>query len=215
MAKKEEKGMVIQNMSLIGKVKKYRLKIRSISPLISNVRKKTLDVELKQLPATKLDAWESDQANWKRKAAMKDDACAIDGICILRPKWFRGAILEASKRTGMVPHDAKKKTDNYWWHIKRTVEFLDTTFACGTDDLEVYGDWVTANPKNPKSGKIWKNRPVIKKWETYLTVIDTTGRMLKEEIVSLFVYAGIYCGVGDARDMGFGKFELLSIEEIE
>ena len=55
--------------------KKWIVEIKGIKPLISNVRKRELDAEIKALKKDELAEWEEN--NWQRKAEIDENGMVI------------------------------------------------------------------------------------------------------------------------------------------
>jgi len=186
------------------KAKTFEVKVKSISPLLFNTRQRELDIELKNLKKDQLEEWE--QKNWKRKAETDKN-----GNIYIPSRWFRGCFINACKFTRIVPHFATSKNQTYTKYAE-SMFFKDGSFKCKKSDLKEYGAYVGAQGANSKT-KIWRIRPLVEEWETTFEVIDTGERMLLEEFKMLMESAGMIIGIGDGKAIGFGRFEVISINE--
>lgn len=189
-------------------MKKYLVKLKSVTELVLNTPQKELFDELKALPKDQLNEWEENEKNWRRKAERDKK-----GNVILPPRWFKTSFTDACKYTRMVPHFATSKKETYTRYSDSLI-FSDTTFVCSMESPKYYGAFVGAQGKNSKT-KRWCVRPMVEKWETDLTIIDPFGRMKIEELQELLEYSGMLLGVGDARKLNYGRFKVVSIKEIK
>jgi len=186
------------------RMKKYIVEMQSVSPLLLNTRQRVLDLEMKKLKKDQFEEWE--EKNWRRKAEVNSK-----GEVIIPVRWFRGAFINSCKFTRIVPHFASTKNSTYTKYAESMV-FQNCKFTYKVKDLKEFGAFVGAQGKN-SSTKVWRIRPMIPKWKTTIEVIDTGGRMLKEEMKEIFENAGIIIGIGDGRAVAYGRFEVLSIKE--
>jgi hypothetical protein len=184
-------------------MEKYKIKVKGTTPLIINVRKRELDKEMKELKRNQLDEWEEE--NWKRKAETDSK-----GKVILPTRWFRSSFINACRFSRLIPHFATSKKETYTRYAESML-FQDTTFKEGINKLKPFGAYVGARGKNSPT-KVWKIRPQIDAWETEFEVIDPFGRMNEKELQELLEYSGMLVGVGDARNLNFGRFKVISIK---
>ena len=78
--------------------KRWSVTIEGIKPLISNVRKRELDAEMKALKKDELSEWEEN--NWRRKAEVDGD-----NLVVIPARWIRAMLIVAcsSRLVGSVP----------------------------------------------------------------------------------------------------------------
>ena len=189
----------------MGLIKKYEIKIKGMQPLVWNVMKKDLYDEQKKIKKNELAEW--DLKTWQRKAEVKGDKVVIPS------RWLRSALINACKRTRLVPHFATKKNETYTTYFESVMLEGDPE-VCKLKDLIPYGAFVGAQGKN-SSTKVWRTRPLIERWEGKFLMIDPYGRINIEELKELVDHAGAFVGIGDGRNMNFGRFELETIKEVK
>ena len=190
---------------MISKV--WIVEIKGIKPLISNVRKRELDAEMAALKKDELAEWEENEKNWQRKAEADEN-----GMAIIPGRWIRKMLVEACKKTGMVPHFATSKKQTYTAYVSSFLVNSVGDPLCAVDKLECYGTYVGAQGANSKT-KVWKNRPQVSRWRGIFEIIDPLGRMKKSELEELMNYGGYILGIGDARALSYGRFETIKIKE--
>lgn len=189
--------------------KKYEIQIKNIenSPICWNVMKRELEEEKKKLKKNELNEWEEE--NWQRKAEYNDK-----GKVIIPERWFKQSIVEACKKTRMVPHFATSKNETYTRYAQTfMIENIDGSI-CKTKDLKYFGAYEGGRGKN-SSTKVWRVRPMLKKWGAKFLLYDPAGRIKKKDLQTLIEYAGMFCGIGDNRRNNFGRFEIVKIEEVQ
>jgi len=186
-------------------MKKYIVRLKSTTPLLLNTRQKELDDELKTMKKDQLSDWE--EKNWRRKAERDSK-----GNVILPMRWFRASFIQACKSSMIVPDFATSKRQTYTRYAQSMI-FQNTTFSCSEKDLKPFGCFVGAQGAGSKT-KVWRIRPQINQWETDLEIVDPLGRMSEEQLMEILNdWAGIIVGVGDGRNLNFGRFEVVSIKE--
>jgi len=191
-------------------IKRYEVGITGIQPVVWSIRKRALDQEKKKIKKNELDEWEENPKNWKRKAEYKDEKPDGSGtMVVIPPRWIRAAMINACKWTRLVPHFATKKNESYTRYMESCL-FEDGKPICKVDELEKFGAFCGV-----QNAKIWVNRPSLKEWKHSFTFVDPYGRMTKEELKELLDYAGMFVGIGDARKLNFGRFEISGIKEVE
>jgi len=186
------------------KVKKYRIKVKGTTPLVLDTRQREIDDEKKKLKKNELDDWE--QKNWRRKAETDGK-----GNVTIPPRWFRSSFINACKVTRLVPHFATRKSETFTRYAESMV-FDNSTFKCSPKDLKAWGTYVS--PQGGSS-QIYCIRPTLMEWESEFDLIDALGRMRLEELKELLEYAGQILGVGTARKLNYGRFEVLSVKELK
>lgn len=184
-------------------VKKYKVKIQGISPLILDTRQRNLDLEKKELKKNELDDW--DQKNWNRKAETDSK-----GDVRIPNRWLRQTFITACKTTRKVPHFAVRKGETYTRYAE-AMGFNNSSFKCSPKKLQAWGTYVTIGGKS----QIYCIRPMLEKWETEFEITDSFGRMKEKELRELLEYAGALLGIGTARKLNYGRFEVVSIKEIK
>lgn len=187
--------------------KKYKIQVSGFTPLIWNRMKKELIDEQKKLKKDELNEWEEKQ--WKRKAEYDSKENLI-----IPQEWFKCSLIEACKKSRIVPHFATSKQQTYTSYMQ-SIMITDVQSPGKLKDVQYYGAFVGAQGKN-SSTKVWKVRPLIEKgWGTSLILHDPFGRMKKEELKTLLEYSGLMIGIGDNRINNFGRFEATKIEEMK
>lgn len=185
--------------------KKWIVEIKGIKPLISNVRKREIDAELKTLKKDELNEWEEN--NWQRKAEIDDN-----GMVVTPARWFSGMLIEACKKTAIVPHFATSKRQTYTAYASSFILNIISDPLCAANETEYFGAYVGAQGAGSKT-RVWKIRPKISNWASIFEIVDPLGRMKKAELKEILDYGGLIIGVGDARRLGYGRFEVVKITE--
>lgn len=191
------------------KMKKYKLEIVGIQPVIWNVLKREIELEKKALKKDQLSEWEEDRENWLKKAEYNNE-----GQIIVPERWLKSAFIDACKKTMIVPHFATRKNQTYTSYAQSMMVFntMDVTYS--PDDIVDFGAFVGAQGKN-SSTKVWRVRPMLKEWTSTFSIIDPIGRMDKDEMTKILEYAGLMVGIGDNRVNNFGRFEIKKLTEVE
>ena len=185
--------------------KKWIVEIEGIKPLICNVRKRELDAELGACKKDELNEWEEN--NWQRKAEV-DDGNQV----IIPERWFKAMLIMSCKKTAMVPHFATSKRQTYTSYVSSFVITNIGEPLCAANETVYFGAYVGAQGAGSKS-KVWKVRPLIKEWSGTFEIIDPLGRMKEKELEELLTYGGLIIGIGDARALNFGRFDVTKITE--
>jgi len=188
-------------------MKKYKVSIKGLHPLIWNRMKKELEDEKKQLKRNELGEWEENRENWVRKAELSN------GNALVPNEWVKSMLISACKTTRIVPHYASRKNETYTRYME-SVMIDETSPICKSKDLQAYGAFVGAQGKG-SSTKVWRVRPFIEKWKLDFSVIDPYGRMKLSELKELLDYSGMFIGLGDNRVNNFGRFDVTAIKEIK
>jgi hypothetical protein len=186
-------------------MKKYSIKVKSTTPLLINVRDRKVELELKEVKKNELEEWE--QNNWKRKAELDEK-----GNVILPSRWFRSSFIQGCRSSKVIPHFASRKNETYTKYAESMI-FQSGTFKCKPKDLKEFGAYVGAQGKN-SSTKIWRIRPQIDKWETEFIIVDALDRITIKELNEIFDFSGMLIGVGDGRNLNYGRFEIVKIKEL-
>ena len=189
-------------------MKKYEVEIKGIQPVIWNVLRRELELEKKELKKDQLSEWEEDPKNWKRKAEFNDK-----GEVVIPERWFKGALIGSCKKNRIVPHFATRKNETYTSYVQSFMVFNGHKL-CGKDDLVEFGVFVSPQGMSNRNTKIWRVRPMLKKWSATFILIDPAGRIKMAELKEIIEYAGLMIGLGDNRINNYGRFELKKIMEV-
>jgi len=187
-------------------MKTYIIGLKGISPLVFNTRQKNIDEEIAKLKKNQFSEWES--KNWKKKA-IRDKK----GNVIIPVIWIKSAFVNACKHSRIVPNFATSKKETYTRYAE-ALYFQNSTFKCSEKDLVLLESYMGAQGAGSKT-KVLKCYPKIDEWTTTIELKDPSGRMSKEEMKTLFEYAGMFEGIGDFRKVNHGRFEVVSIKEIK
>jgi len=190
-------------------MKTYEIKIKNMegSPIVCNTRQRELDLEMKELKKNEIEEWE--EKNWLRKAVTNKK-----GEVLLKREWLRGCIINAAKSSKLIPHFATSKKETYTKYVK-SLAILDQPSLAHKDKFEAWGEFVNGNPSSFRSSsKVWKIRPMLKNWNVSFKIMDPFGRMQKKELKELLEYGGMIIGIGDARELRYGRFTVESIKEV-
>lgn len=183
--------------------KKWHLTIEGHTPLLYSRMKKEVMDEMKELKKDELSEWEEE--NWWKKAEYDEE-----NRLLFPPEWLKGTLVNACKATKIVPYFGKKNQTYTSYAESFMVTSLNTIGV--VDDLEAFGKYVGSQGKN-STRKVWRIRPMLKKWKAELEIIDPEGRMKKSELETLLEYAGLMVGVGDGRKINFGRFDVIDLKE--
>lgn len=186
-------------------MKTYEIHIRGITPLIWNRMKKELDDEQRKLKKDQLREWE--EKNWKRKAEFDDK-----GNLLVPPEWIKSALIEAAKKTRMVPSFATTKQQTYTYYMQSSM-VTEVQPIGKIEELEPFGAFVGGRGAGSKT-KVWKIRPHLKIWKPTFRLKDPDGRMTNDELKELLEFAGMMVGIGDNRINNFGRFEVDKMVEV-
>jgi hypothetical protein len=188
-------------------MKKYEIKIVGTTPLIWNRMKKEIEDEKKKLKKNELAEYE--EKHWINKAEMNN------GNAIVPTTWLKSMLINACKQTGMIPHYATKKNERYTRYIQSVlIPPAPPIVICKKKQLKQLGGYYPGQPGKINSGKIWKIFPKVDEWTATFYVFDPFERMMKEELMKLLEYGGMFIGIGDQRPMNYGRFEVEYIKEI-
>jgi len=190
-------------------MKQWKIQIKGTSPVLWNVRKKELFEEQKALKKNEYQEWE--EKNWPRKAEYDEN-----GRVIIPTRWLMRALIVACKKTRLVPHFETTKKATYTSYVQIFMIYNADNGVCNVDELEKHEDSVDAQGGNG-GGKsiVWRCWPMKREWTASFRLVDPAGRMLKSELKELLEYIGLFIGLGDQRNRGFGRFELINLEEIK
>jgi len=187
-------------------MRKYIVGLKGISPIVFNTRQKELDEEIKKLNKNDYPEWE--KKNWRRRA-LRDKK----GNVIIPVIWIKSAFVNACKHSLINPNYTSTKKGTYTRYAE-AMYFDNTTFKCNEKDLILVEAYMGAQGAGSKT-KVLKSYPKIEEWKTNVEVSDPDGRMTKEELKTLFEFAGRFEGIGDFRKINHGRFEVESIKEIK
>ncbi len=189
-------------------MKKYKAKIKGSSPIIWNVMNRELWNEIKKLKRSELEEWGIDRKNWQRKAEFDKN-----GKVKIPERWFKTTMIQSCKKNRIVPHFASRKSETYTSYVENFMVFNKKSL-CEATDLKDFGAFVGATGKNSTT-KVWRVRPLLEEWNAEFEIIDAAGRMREDELKEIIDYAGLMIGIGDNRINNFGRFELMSLEELK
>ena len=195
----------------------WQIKIKSLQPVLWNRDKREIRLELKTIKKTELEEWE--EQNWVKKADFEgkfpSNGEKIDNRKVfMPPEWFKQVLVAACKKTRLVPHFETRKSATYTDYISSTI--IDSNNpVCLVKDLEYYGAYVNGQGGRVGGGKVWRIRPKLTEWNHTFKMIDPFGRMSKDELKELLDYAGAFVGIGDNRKNNFGRFEIVSVNEVK
>jgi len=184
-------------------MKQYCVRLKSTTPLLCNVRQRKIELELRKLKKNELADWEEN--NWQRKAEIDKK-----GNVIIPSRWFRSAFINACKFSRLVPHFETRKTATYTRYAESLI-WQNSDFLFEVKNLKPYGAYVGAQGAGSKT-KIWRIRPQIDSWESNIEMVDPFEKMSVDELKELLEYCGMLVGVGDGRNLNFGRFEVVSIK---
>ncbi len=185
--------------------KKWIVNIEGIKPLILNVRKRELDAEMKALKKDEIAEFE--EANWRRKAEVDEE-----NMVVIPSRWVRAMLISSCKKTAMVPHFATSKRQTYTAYMSSFIVNNIGGPLCSLEELVYFGAYVGAQGAGSKS-KVWKVRPMVKEWRGVFEIVDPLGRMKVEELEELLNYGAYIIGIGDARSLNYGRFDVVKITE--
>lgn len=164
--------------------------------------KKEVEDEKKGLKKNELNGWEEE--NWLKKAE-------IEGNKVLIPsRWVMSMLLNACKQTRIVPYFETRKSATYTNYVSSCM-IDNVSPVANIKELKPYGAFVSAQGTKRTGNKVWRIRPMLKKWKVSFDFIDPYGRMKKEELQELLEYGGMFIGIGDNRKNNFGRFEVKSV----
>lgn len=186
-------------------MQEWQIQIKGITPIMWSRPKKELADELKKLKSNQMDEWELN--NWHRKAEYDPK-----GNLIIPSTWQRGCLRDSCKMNRIVPHFARSKKETYTSYVE-SMFYQDAILSAMEKDLIPYVAFVNRGTKT-QPRKVWTTRPMLESWEATLIIKDNFGRMQKEELKEIVDFAGMMIGMGDARKLNFGRFEVMSIKEI-
>jgi hypothetical protein len=193
----------MKNMKTL--IKRYEIEIKGTTPVVYNRMKKEIEDEKKKLKKNELAEYE--EKNWIKKAEIKDKDV------ILPPEWLKSMLINACKKTRLVPHFETKKNATYTQYMQGVlIQHKPSITIAKKKDLKQLGGFYPSQPNRANSGKIWKIFPQLEEgWSAKFTLIDPFGRMKQDELQELMEYGGMFIGIGDQRPMNFGRFEVISI----
>lgn len=186
-------------------IKRWKVTIKGISPLIWNRMKRELELEKGKLKKDQLNEWE--EKNWKRKSEFDEKKNVL-----VPNEWIKSCLIDSCKKTRLVPHFATTKSQTYTNYMIGTM-IMNMSPVGKLKDLQYYGAYVGGQGKGSTT-KVWRVRPMLKDWVTTFEWNDPFGRMQKKELKELLEYAGYMIGVGDNRFNNFGRFEIVEIKEM-
>ena len=189
-------------------MKTYEIKIKGITPLVWNRQKMELRDMIKKLKKDELE--DNELKNWKMKAEINN------GDAIIPPEWIIGSMVNSAKETRIIPWFATSKNQTYTKYIANIRVSPGKPIIAGkADDLKRKDALMSSQGKSNMGGKVLRCHPILENWNTSFTLIDTVGRMKKEELEKLLNWAGMAGGIGDQRIFNFGRFDIVSVREVK
>ncbi len=189
-------------------MKKYKIEINGITPLVWNRQKMELRSLIKNLKKDQLE--ENELKNWKMKAEVNN------GGAIIPPEWIIGCLVNSAKETRLIPHFATSKNQTYTKYISNIKINPGKPVVAGkSGDLVRKDAILSSQGKSNLGGKVLRCHPMLKEWNAEFELIDTVERMDKDELEQLLVWGGMAVGIGDQRIFNFGRFEIKSIKEVK
>jgi hypothetical protein len=167
--------------------------------------RKEVEDEKKKLKKNEILEWE--ETNWIKKAEVNN------GNALLPKEWVMSMLINACKQTRMIPHYATKKNETYTRYVQSCI-IQDTSPLGKSKELKEYGKYLPSQGAKG-GGKVWRVRPMLDKWDTTFTFVDPFGRMKRDELKELLEYGGMFIGIGDSRNQGFGRFIVDSVKEVK
>jgi hypothetical protein len=189
-------------------MKTYKIDIEGITPLVWNRQKMELRDMIKTLKKDQLE--ENELNNWKMKAETNN------GNAIIPPEWIIGCMVNSAKETRLIPWFATSKNQTYTKYISNIRVSPGKPIIAGkSDDLKRKDALLSSQGKSNMGGKVLRCHPMLEKWTASFTLVDTVGRMKKEELEKLLNWGGMAVGIGDQRIFNFGRFDIKSIKEVK
>lgn len=192
----------------MNKQKRYKIKIKGITPLVWN----RLTTELRELTKSlkKDELEENELRNWMMKAEVKDK------FAIIPKKWISANLYNSAKQTRIVPWFATTKNQTYSRYVSNMVISMDKDIVAGLKkDLKRKDAMLSSQGSRTSGGKVLRCHPVLNEWSAEFVLIDTIGRMKIEELKFLEEWGGQAIGLGDQRSDNFGRFIVEEITELK
>lgn len=188
--------------------KKYTVKIKGNSPLCWNIMSRELYEDYKKLKGNEIDEFEHKKTTWLRKAEYDKSG----NNTIAPARWIKSALIEACKKTRIVPHFATRKSETYTFYVQSFMIF-EKGIVCPKSNLKPFQQFLSAQGTKGSS-KVWRTKPFVESWSAEYKIVDPAGRMKVSELRSLLDFAGMFLGLGDNRVHNFGRFNVQSITEV-
>ena len=188
-------------------MKKYKIDIKGITPLVWNRQKMELRDLIKGLKKDQLE--ENEKKNWLMKAETSN------GNAIIPPEWIIGCLVNSAKELRIVPWFATSKNQTYTKYISNIRVSPGSRIVAGkTKDLKRKDALMSSQGKSNMGGKVLRCHPILEDWEASFELVDTVERMKKSELKQLLTWGGTAVGIGDQRIFNFGRFEIKGIKEV-
>ena len=171
------------------------------------MKKEIIDL-IKELKKDELE--ENEIKNWMMKAEVKN------GNAIIPPEWIIGNLVNSAKETRIVPWFATTKSQTYTKYISNIKVDPIKPITAGTEkSLKRKDGFFTSDGKRRLGGKVLRCHPMLENWKAEFQLIDTVGRMKKDELKTLLEWGGQAIGIGDQRIFNFGRFIVEGITEVK
>ena len=188
-------------------MKTYEIEIEGITPLVYNRQNMKLREIIKGLKKDELE--ENEYKNWKMKAEINN------GDAIIPPEWLVGCLVNSAKETRIVPHFATTKSQTYTKYLSNIKVSPGKPIVAGkANDLKRKEAMFSSQGKSKMGGKVVRCHPILEEWNAKFILIDTVGRMKKDELKTLLDWGSQAVGIGDQRIFNFGRFEVKNIKEV-
>lgn len=120
-------------------------------------------------------------------------------------------LVQSAKDTRIVPPFATNKKSTYTKYIESCfIENADLIPTTKKDKLEADVRFVKIQGRN----RILRYRPILKNWKMEFKLVDVPGRLPKSDLKEMLEYGGMFIGIGDARKLRFGRFEIEDVKEV-
>lgn len=183
------------------------IEIKGITPVVYNRQKMELRNIIKELKKDQLE--ENELKNWKLKAEI------INGNAVIPPEWIISCLVNSAKETRIIPWFATSKNQTYTKYISNIKINPGKPIIAGKEkDLKRKEAMLSSQGKSNMGGKVLRCHPILENWNASFELIDTVGRMKKDELSTLLNWGGTAVGIGDQRIFNFGRFEIIGIKEL-
>ena len=188
--------------------KRYKIKYKGLTPLVWNRLTKELMDLIKSLKKDELE--ENEMKNWLMKAEVKN------GNAIIPPDWIIGNLVNSAKETRIVPSFAVSKSQTFTKYISNIrINPTEPIVAGKAKDLKRKDAYMSSQGASKMGGKVLRCHPFLEEWGAEFELIDTIGRMKKDELRTLLDWGGQAVGLGDQRKSNFGRFFVEDLTEVK
>lgn len=187
----------------------FQAKIEGVQPFIFNRYLEAIEVEreIGKTPTdkTKTDAWRQREGAlrvYKNGQGLYFPAQAI------RATMIRGASAQDIKH---IP--AKGRAKALWPFIERGVNIEPREMLFGVENTgELHREMVRIPPKT--GAMVPKYWPLLKEWNLSFDLVIVDDSLQEEsELKAALQAAGLFCGLGTCRNLGYGRFDVTAWEE--